>query len=167
MQWLAWNWLRDRADGRLATRKIDMGSGRFLTAADLLEGHYHRLARQATAQASQPPHTQTVTVQVAPDLQVAIAVLAPELAPLTAVASEVAQAMPHVQPTRQFRQELHRALEQTHRQHQAQRRLGTRRHQDESSVAWFLISGIGLLLVALWLGRTHLQRRRTLRASSP
>lgn len=169
MQWPDWNWLRsrDHDHGRLATRKIDMGSGRFLTAADLIEGHFHRLARQWYVQSSATANAQTVTVQVKPDLQVAIAVLAPELAPLAAVASEVAQAMPQVQPTRQFRQELHRALEQTHRQQQAQRLLGTRPPQHEPSLAWFILGGVGLLLVALLLGRARLQRHRTLRAASP
>jgi hypothetical protein len=111
MQWPEFRWLRNRpAD---TEPKIDMGDGRFLTAADVLEGHYRRLA------------TQTVTLQVKPDLQAAITVVAPELAPLTAVATDVAQALPRIQPTSQFRSDLHRALELTHRQHHAQRALGT------------------------------------------
>lgn len=35
--------------------------------------------------------------------------------------------MPSVQPAPEFRRKLHQALERTHRQHAAQRALGTRR----------------------------------------
>jgi hypothetical protein len=126
--------------------QIDMGNGRLVSAADVLEGHYRRLA------------TRTVTVQVQPDLQSAITVVAPELAPLTAVAADVAQAMPSIQPTMQFRQELHRALELSHRQQQAQRILGTYPAAAENNLPWGLLIGVAVLVTVLvgWL----LVRRR-------
>jgi hypothetical protein len=147
---MLWSELRGRLlPQNQANRKIDMGNGRFATAADLLEGHFHRLA------------TQTVTVQLKPDLQAAITVVAPELAPLTAVASEVAHAMPQVQPGEQFRQELHRALELTHRQHHAQRILGTRPPAEEMQSSWWLAALLVGVVVALLLGRSLLRRRPT------
>ncbi len=135
----------NQADGP----QIDMGNGYFLAPADLLEGHYHRLT------------TRTVTVQVGPDLQAAITVLAPDLAPLTEVASGVADTMPQVQPQAQFRADLHRALELTHRQHQAQRVLGTRHTPPVArrlSGAWW---GVALALLGLVLvGGYRLRRQR-------
>jgi hypothetical protein len=145
---MLWSELRGRLlPQNQANRKIDMGDGRFVTAADVLEGHFHRLA------------TQTVTVQLKPDLQAAITVVAPELAPLTAVASEVAHAMPQVQPGEQFRQELHRALELTHRQQHAQRVLGTRPPAAEMQSFWWLAALLVGVLVTLLLGRSLLRRR--------
>ena len=99
-------------------RGIDLGDGRILGAEDVLEGHFRRLASR--------PRSQNVHVQVSDDLAAAITVLAPDLAPLTIVAEEVADAVPLVQPAPDFRQHLHQALERTHRQHAAQRTLGTR-----------------------------------------
>ena len=114
--------------------KIDMGNGRLVSAVDVLEGHYRRLA------------TRTVTVQVQPDLQSAITVVAPELAPLTAVAADVAEALPRVQPTTQFRSELHRALERTHRQQSAQRLLGVQTPDAQSARPWGWIIGLAVLV---------------------
>ena len=128
--------------------QIDMGNGYFLSPVDLLEGHYYRLT------------TRTVTIQVGPDLQAAITVLAPALAPLTEVASEVADTMPQVQPQAQFRADLHRALELTHRQHQAQRVLGTHYPlpvTKQSSVAWWAVA-LTLLGLAC-IGGYRLHRR--------
>lgn len=94
---------------------IDFGNGAQLGAEDVLETHFQRLAR-----------TRTVPIQVGDNLVGAIAVLAPQLAPLTLLAEDVAYALPPVQPASTFRTTLHHALEQTHRQHTAQRMLGTR-----------------------------------------
>jgi hypothetical protein len=150
MQWFFF--ARRRTQPEDTGPAIDMGDGRFLTAADLLEGHYHRLA------------TQTVAVQVKPDLQSAITVVAPELAPLTAVASEVAQAMPRVQPAAHFRADLHRALELTHRQQHAQRVLGTRTPETESDLPWSLLILLASLVVVLagllWF-RQHQRSRQS------
>jgi hypothetical protein len=102
-------WIRQNGIGQ----SIDLGNNRFLSAEDVLDGHFRRLS------------SRTVKVQVQNDLQTAIAVLAPGLAPLTELATEVAGVVPQVHPGAQFRQDLHRALELTHRQHSAQRKLGT------------------------------------------
>ncbi len=99
-------------------RGIDLGNGRILGAEDVLEGHYRRLTTR--------PRTHQVKVHVADNLAAAITVLAPDLTPLTLVAEEVANAVPRVQPAPDFRMHLHEALERTHRQHAAQRTLGTR-----------------------------------------
>jgi hypothetical protein len=140
MPWHFFPWRHDQQED--AGPSIDMGNGRFLTAADLLEGHYHRLAAQ------------TVAVQVKPDLQSAITVVAPELAPLTAVASEVAHAMPRIQPGAHFRADLHRALELTHRQQHAQRVLGTRQAAADGELPWglliLLVSFVAVLGGLLW-----------------
>jgi hypothetical protein len=131
--------------------QIDMGNGYFLSSTDLLEGHYHRLT------------TRTVNVQVDPDLQAAITVVAPTLAPLTEVANEVADTMPKVQPQAQFRADLHRALELTHRQHQAQRVLGTRQTPAVDKRAEVARWGVALALLGVlcvWIYRSR-RRRRT------
>lgn len=112
-------WLEQIGGRRAAPpRGIDLGNGRTLKAEDVLEGHFRRMTTRQ--------RTHHVSVQVGDNLLAAIAVLAPDLAPLTLVAEEVAGALPHVQPADDFRLHLHEALERTHRQHAAQRTLGTR-----------------------------------------
>lgn len=129
----------------LEQTSIDMGNGRTISAEDVLDGHFHRLA------------TTTVQVQVKDNLQAAITVVAPTLAPLTELASEVAQAVPVAQPAPQFRHDLQKALELTHRQHSAQRKLGARPPQPQTN--WGTIGAIiaGLLIVVGLL--IYLQRR--------
>lgn len=95
------------------------------------------------------PRMRSVPVQVGDTLFTAITVLAPQLAPLTALAEDVACALPLVQPAQSFRASLHSALEQTHRQHAAQRVLGTRAHARAHRIAWPL--WLRLLLSALFL----------------
>jgi hypothetical protein len=112
-----------------------MGNGRVLAAEDVLEGHFHRLS------------TNTVQVQVKRDMQAAITVVAPQLAPLTAVAGEVARAVPVAQPAARFRHDLHKALELTHRQQAAQRKLGTRPVPVESHWGAFGLLIVGIVLV--------------------
>jgi hypothetical protein len=149
IHWPDFRLRRERPYGQ--RQPIDMGNGRFLTAEDVLEGHFHRLA------------TKTVQVQVKPDLRAALTILAPDLAPLTEVAEEVAQALPRVQPAAQFRQDLHRALERTHRQHLAQRKLGTR-PVEASSPPWamlLVIAGIIALLLGLLVYRQNYRRAYT------
>jgi hypothetical protein len=99
---------------------IDMGNGRMLDAEDVLEGHFRRVT------ARRQPTSHQVVVQVGDNMTAAIAVLAPDLAPLTQVAEQVSGAVPLVQPTAHFRENLHEALERTHRQQSAQRILGMR-----------------------------------------
>ena len=125
---------------------IDLGDGRVLNPEDVLEGHYRRVRGRVVPAA----------VQVNDSLVAAIGVLAPNLAPLTAVAEEVATMVPPVAPEPEFRAHLHQALEQTHRQHAAQRILGTRPvaqpRRDHRGV-WLivLVAAIGLLLA--WRSR--------------
>lgn len=128
-------------------RGIDLGDGRMLGAEDVLEGHYRRLAAR--------PARRNVPVQVGDNLLAAITVLAPDLAPLTLVAEEVADAMPYVQPAPDFRLQLHQALERTHRQHTAQRTLGTRPATPPASAAippskLAALVTLLLLLVVAW-----------------
>jgi hypothetical protein len=144
MQWLDW-WPWGKESSELK-QPIDMGNGRFVAPEDLLDGHFRQLTRQS------------VQVQVKPNLQATIVVVAPSLAPLTAVAEEVAYTLPVVQPAPRFRQDLQRALEQTHRQQRAQRRLGTRPAPAQPPTSWgMLISGALLALILLaWL--LHLRK---------
>ena len=100
---------------------IDMGDGRVLEAEDVLDTYSARLI--SVAPGARP--TKTVNVQVDDNLVAAIEVLAPDLAKLTHLADEVAQAVPPVHPEAEFRQSLYEALERTHRQQAARRALGT------------------------------------------
>lgn len=125
---------------------IDLGGGRTMPPEDVLEGHFRRMTNRGRAC--------TVQVHVADDLYAAIVVLAPELAPLTGLAEDLAHAMPEVRPAPQFRQDLHQALERTHRQHSAQRVLGTRARPEtlaaeQSRQAWMLLL-FSLLALLTW-----------------
>ena len=128
---------------------IDLGNGRTMGAEDVLEGHFRRVASR------RQPTTRQVAVQVGDSLIAAITILAPDLVPLTALAEEVSHAVPLVQPAPEFRQNLHNALERTHRQQSAQRALGTRpaalklqRH----TLGWVAFT-LGLITAAIFLGR--------------
>jgi hypothetical protein len=128
---------------------IDMGNGRRLDAEDVLEGHYQRVAARRQAA------TRQVAVQVGDNLMVAIAVLAPDLAPLTEMAEQVSGAVPLVEPEARFRQNLHQALERTHRQHAAQRILGTRpiqRPKPSTPIAWWMVLAGVLATIAVFWG---------------
>ena len=137
-------WRRDA----LPKGEIDLGNGRVLGAEDVLEGHYRRLAKH------RQPTTRQVAVQVGDNLMVAITVLAPDLAPLTEIAEQVSGAVPRVEPERQFRENLHQALERTHRQHAAQRMLGTRptpRSKQPPQVGWWVaLAGLLATLALVW-----------------
>ena len=147
-------WAKLRTDPVPSPTRVSMGNGRFLTAEDVLEGHFRRLTTQ--------PATQTVTLQVKDDLSAAITVLAPELTPLTRMAQEVAQTVPPVQPEPRFRENLHSALERTHRQHTAQRVLGTRSPTPTGSPFWRTVAPVAVLLLALfalWIYFLQAQRK--------
>ncbi len=133
---------------------IDLGNGRVVGAEDVLESHYRRLSR------SQPPRTRQVAVQVEDNLTAAITVLAPDLAPLTKLAEEVAAAMPSVQPAPQFRRDLQAALERTHRQYAAQRALGTRQQPQPKVRRWHWPVASWLTVFALVLLTAYLLGRR-------
>jgi hypothetical protein len=168
--WLPWvklqaarySWQRDS----LPQGQIDMGNGRVLGAEDVLEGHYRRLTtnRQHAAdqlaadprvsQHTSPRAAHQVAVQVGDNLTVAITVFAPALAPLTEVAEQVSGAVPLVEPERHFRENLHQALERTHRQHAAQRVLGTRpapRPKPSKPLGWWVaLAGAVAMVALLW-----------------
>jgi hypothetical protein len=136
----------------VSPRGIDLGNGRVMGAEDVLEGHYRRLATQ------RQPETRQVAVQVGDNLMAAITVLAPDLAPLAEVAEHVSGAVPVVEPEQHFRQNLHQALERTHRQHAAQRVLGTRptpRPKPVTPVNWWLVAGILATLALFWGWRSR------------
>ena len=132
---------------------IDLGNGRVMGAEDVLEGHYRRLA--ANRQPNEgDASTRQVAVQVGDNLTVAITVLAPALAPLTELAEQVSGAVPVVGPEPHFRQNLHQALERTHRQHAAQRALGTRpvpRPKPANPLGiWMVIAGVVATVALVW-----------------
>lgn len=144
-----------RLRSRSETPALDMGQGRTLSAEDLLDGHFRRMTTAATAR--------TVQVQVDDQLRAAITVLAPELSPLTHLAEELVDVVSDVRPEPHFRAELQRALEQTHRQHTAQRVLGTRRtgpHGGGTTSGWTSLAVLGmvLLLGGLWWVRSRRSR---------
>lgn len=131
---------------------IDLGDGRTLGAEDVLEGHFRRLSAR--------PRTHKVEVQVNDNLIAKIMVLAPDLAPLTELAEEVADVVPPVHPAPEFRHHLHQALERTHRQHQAQRMLGTRRAPEPAKRARPALMAT-MLMAALLLIAWHWWNRRS------
>ena len=133
---------------------IDLGNGRTLGAEDVLEGHYRRLSSRRPVYTN-PPATRQVAVQVGDNLMVAIAVMAPDLVPLTQVAEQLSDAVPLVAPEREFREHLHQALERTHRQHAAQRMLGTRpqpRPKSSRQLQWWVVLAGVVATIALVLG---------------
>ncbi len=135
---------------------IDLGNGRVMAPEDVLEGHFRRVSARRYANAHK------VEVQVGDGLIAAIAVLAPDLAPLTALAEDVSSAVPPVHPAPKFRADLQEALERTHRQHAAQRVLGTRPapptpHTSPEPVGWLVLLLIVGALFFWWTRRTHRQ----------
>jgi len=130
-----WGFLHFGEQPALPAEKVDLGNGHTIGAEDVLESHFtHRL------------DTPRLTVHVEGDLNRALTALAPGLASLTELAEEVNQLVPRAQPAPQFRQDLQKALELTHRQHHAQRVLGTRVERPETETPWTLVA---LLLVAI------------------
>ena len=130
---------------------VDLGNGCSVKAEDLLDSHF-------TNRIDAP----RLTVHVEGDLNKALTALAPGLASLTELAEEVDQAVPRAQPTPQFRQDLQKALELTHKQHHAQRVLGTRVETPEVQIPWSMLSLV-VLLVACTISLTlYLLKRREL-----
>ena len=121
---------------------VDLGNGCSVKAEDLLDSHF-------TNRIDAP----RLTVHVEGDLNKALTALAPGLASLTELAEEVDQAVPRAQPTPQFRQDLQKALELTHKQHHAQRVLGTRVETPEAQIPWSMLSRV-VLLVACTISLT-------------
>lgn len=130
---------------------IDLGNGQVMGAEDVLEGHYRRMTSHR-----QPFSGRAITrrVQVGDNLTATIAVLAPQLTPYTEVAEQVSDALPLVEPEERFRQNLHQALERTHRQHAAQRILGIQSapctKQSSPLGWWMVVAGAVAALVLVW-----------------
>lgn len=147
---LRWPNLRNRR----TPPAIDLGGGRHLPAEDLLEGHFRRLAST--------PASQEIQVQVTPNLNAAIRVVAPQLAPLTQIAEELVTTFPSVRPAEEFRRDLQQALEMAHRQQHAQRTLGTLPAPEDkigTRWLWWLALVAGLLILAT-VGLGLRQRKR-------
>ncbi len=144
-----WGFLQLQDQSAAPAEKVDLGNGRFVEGEDVLESHFHN-------QLDAP----RLTVHVEGDLNRALTALAPGLASLTELAEEVDQLVPRVQPTPQFRQDLHKALELTHRQHHAQRVLGTRIDTPEPQTAWGMLSLIVVIVVSVISVTVYLYRRR-------
>ena len=158
MSFLPWNW-GDAAQ----PSGLDLGNGQVLAPEDVLDGHSARLLadRERTG-------IQTVPVQVHDNLSAAITVLAPQLAPLTNLAAEVAAAVPAVAPEPAFRRNLYEALERTHRQYRTQEALGTRplpRHDSRHHVALrvSIVASIVLAVCAAGLVAWLARRRAVVR----
>lgn len=130
---------------------VDLGNGRSVQAEDLLDSHF-------TNRIDAP----RLTVHVEGDLNRALTALAPGLASLTELAEEVDQAVPRAQPTPQFRQDLQKALELTHKQHHAQRVLGTRVETPEAQMPWSMLSLVVLLVAFTISLMLYLRKRREL-----
>lgn len=155
--WMQWDGLKSVSNfwrrESLPKGKIDMGNGRVLGPEDVLEGHYRRLTTRRQSA------TRRVNVQVGDNLMAAITVLAPDLAPLTEVAEQVSGALPVVEPEPRFRENLHQALERTHRQYAAQRALGTRpvpRPKPATPIGWWVVLvGVVAAVMLLWGWRSR------------
>lgn len=142
--------------GKTDQNGIDLGGGRLLPAEDVLESHFRRLAEQTAAFKA---GTQDVQIEVAPNLSAAIRVVAPKLAPLTEIAEELSHKIGTVAPDTQFRSELHRALEEAHRQLAAQRAAQPESRWFTSTLLWVAIAGVSVALFALSIGAIFLRKR--------
>lgn len=147
-----WGFLQWSDQPEITVEPVDLGNGHIVKAEDLLDSHF-------TNQIDAP----RLTVHVEGDLNKALTALAPGLASLTELAEEVDQAVPRAQPTPQFRQDLQKALELTHKQHHAQRVLGTKVETPEIQMQWSMIALVMLLVActisvtAYWAKRRKLQ----------
>lgn len=143
-----WGFLNVNGQLDAPAAPIDLGNGRFVEVEDVLDSHFtNRL---------EPPR---LTVHVEGDLNQALTALAPGLASLTELAEEVNQVVPRAQPAPQFRQDLHKALELTHRQHQAQRVLGTRIETPEPQTPWLMIALLFMVMVSVVSMTVYLSKR--------
>lgn len=142
--------------------EVDFGNGRQVSAADLLDGHFHRLTTPSTDGNSQQPSetaSEEVRIPVENDFKTAINVVAPTLTPLTELAEEIVETMPEAGPTPHFRDTLNQALTQTHRQQRAQETLGIRPIPVEGNHRlrnWLVVT---IVLTVISLGIVVLQKR--------
>lgn len=133
----------------ISIEPVDLGNGHSVKAEDLLDSHF-------TNRIDAP----RLTLHVEGDLNKALTALAPGLASLTELAEEVDQAVPRAQPTPQFRQDLQKALELTHKQHQAQRVLGTRVETPEAQTPWNMIALVMLVVACTFSITVYWMKRR-------
>ena len=136
-------------------KPIELGNGQVISVEDALEGHFQRLE---TAKRT----VQGMTISAEERLDAAIEAVAPHLTPLTGLANEVAAATPIAQPNESFRETLHKALEETHRQHQAHRILGIRQEQSSHGFSQQILFTSVFILTALlvgWLVHRRKQQR--------
>lgn len=148
-----WGFFQWSDQPEMPVEPVDLGNGHIVKAEDLLDSHF-------TNRVDAP----RLTVHVEGDLNKALTALAPSLASLTELAEEVDQAVPRAQPTPQFRQDLQKALELTHRQHHAQRVLGTRVELPESQVPWSMIALMVVLFACTFSVTRYWMKRRNARA---
>lgn len=131
-----WGFFHMARQPEALAEKVDLGNGHTVAGEDLLDSHFtNRL------------DTPRLTVHVEGDLNRALTALAPGLASLTELAERVDEAVPRAQPAPQFRQDLQKALELTHRQHHAQRVLGTRVETPDREASWTIIALLLLVIV--------------------
>lgn len=138
-QWqLFWPWQSQQLQ---FVTTVDMGGGRVINSVDIVDGHAQRLSEESTN-----------------DLTSAIHVVAPQLAPLTDLAQEIADRSTKAHPDDKFRSDLQRALETTHRQQTARRSLGIQAAAQEDPLWWespwaMVVATLVTLLVLRWLYR--------------
>jgi len=152
-------WLMPWSNRKAGADGIDLGGGRTLPAEDVLESHFKRIAAMRNA-----PTAQDVRIEVAPNIKAAIRVVAPKLAPLTEIAEELALKMNSVQPEPGFRSDLHRALEEAHRQMAAQRAAQPESRWFQSPILWAAVvvgtTALTILLTFIaWRQRTSSSQR--------
>ena len=125
--------------------QVDFGNWYFVSADDLLDGHFQQLTANTEESLSLP------TSPLDPELHRKIENVAPQLTPLTDLAENVAETIPEAHPTVHFRTTLNKALTETHRQHSAQRTIGIRPATPQSN-EWQSIIIVGLILTVITFG---------------
>ena len=144
-----WGFLNLGEQPEPPVEQVDLGNGHVVGGEEVLDSHFtNRL------------DTPRLTVHVEGDLNRALTALAPGLASLTELAEKVDEAVPRAQPTPQFRHDLQKALELTHRQHHAQRVLGTRVENAEAGQTWTMVALL-LVLIACTISMTVYWSKRS------
>ncbi|MFN8440241.1 MAG: hypothetical protein U0175_05715 [Caldilineaceae bacterium] len=125
VQWhLVWPWQTEEI--QVATT-VDLGGGRVVNAEDIVDGHAQRLHKEAKQETDKSTSTSVTN---------AMRVVAPELAPLTDLAQNIANQSTKAQPDGKFRSDLQRALESSYRQQHVRRKLGLQ-PAAQKDLPWF------------------------------
>ena len=131
--------IKDEIDPKM---KINLGKGQTIHAIDVVEGHAQRL-RKAKTNAAPAGSEQAITS--------AVRTVAPEVAPLTDLALNIANNSTNAQPASKFRKELQQALETSHRQQSVRRSLGIQAPAKKDppwwQSSWFLFVVATLLII--------------------